>query len=64
LETPQSLHARLMHLAYLGDTLAEFAATSPATSAWLYRQIAAEAGEVARLAQEYVIETEQAGGAL
>ncbi|MGH3906379.1 MAG: hypothetical protein ACRDTE_19700 [Pseudonocardiaceae bacterium] len=39
-------------------------------SAWLYRQVAAEAGEVARIAAEYLAECErgddrrQAGGVL
>lgn len=63
METWQSVQARLFHLGYLGEELAGMAASSPATSAWLYRQIATEAGQVARLAQDYIVETEKAGDA-
>jgi hypothetical protein len=64
LETWQRLQARLGHLGHLGEDLAEVVATSPATSAWLYRHITAEADEVIRIAGDYITETEQAGGAL
>lgn len=58
------MQARLFHLGYLGEELEQVAATSPATSAWLYRVIAAEAGEVARIVGDYIVETERRGGAL
>lgn len=54
METWERLQARLFHLGYLGEELAQVAATSPAHSAWLYRAIAAEAGQVATIAQQYV----------
>lgn len=54
METWERLQARLFHLSYLGEELAQVAATSPAHSAWLYRAIAAEAGQVATIAQQYV----------
>jgi hypothetical protein len=70
LETWEGLQARLCHLGYLGEELAEVVAASPATSAWLYRVIAAEAGEVVRIAGAYIAECERphsarhGGGAL
>jgi hypothetical protein len=63
LETWEGLQTRLCHLGYLGEELAEVVAASPATSAWLYRVIAAEAGEVARIAGEYIAECERPQGA-
>jgi hypothetical protein len=69
-ETWEGLRARLYHLAYLGEELAEVVASGPVTSAWLYRVIAAEAGEVMRIAGEYITEcghhhgARQGGGAL
>lgn len=69
-ETWEGLQARLYHLAYLGEELAEVVASGPVTSAWLYRVIAAEAGEVARIAGAYIAECERprdardGGGAL
>jgi hypothetical protein len=69
LETWEGLQARLVHLGYLGEELAE-AVTGPAASAWLYRVIAAEAGEVAWIAGTYIAECERphssahGGGAL
>lgn len=64
LETWQRLQARLFHLGYLGEELPRVV-SQPGLSAWLYRQIAAEAGEVARIAGEYIAECErrQGGGA-
>jgi hypothetical protein len=70
METWEGLQARLYHLGYLGEELAEVVVASPATSAWLYRVIAAEAGEVARIAGAYIPEceypssTRHGGGAL
>jgi len=70
LETWEGLQARLFHLGYLGEELAQVVTTSPATSAWLYRVIAAEAGEVTRIAGTYIAECEcrpgvrHGGGAL
>jgi hypothetical protein len=70
LETWEGLQARLFHLGYLGEELAEVVVASPATSAWLYRVIAAEAGEVARIAGQYIAECDRrhsaadGGGAL
>jgi hypothetical protein len=70
METWEGLQARLYHLGYLGEELAEVVVASPATSAWLYRVIAAEAGEVARIAGAYIAEceypssTRHGGGAL
>jgi hypothetical protein len=63
LETWEGLQARLFHLGYLGEELAEVTAASPATSRWLYRVIAAEAGEVARISGEYIAECEHRHGA-
>lgn len=59
LETWEGLQARLFHLGYLGEELAEVVVASPATSAWLYRVIAAEAGEVTRIAGGYIAECER-----
>ena len=59
LETWEGLQARLFHLGYLGEELAEVVVASPATSAWLYRVIVAEAGEVARIASAYIAECER-----
>lgn len=70
METWQRLQARLFHLGYLGEQLEQVVAVSPATSAWLYRVIASEAGEVARIAGDYIAACEhhhgpgQGGGAL
>jgi hypothetical protein len=61
LETWEGLQARLLHLGYLGEELAEVV-SGPATSAWLYRVIAAEAGEVARIAGTYIAECEPRHG--
>jgi hypothetical protein len=69
-ETWEGLQARLYHLGYLGEELAHVVVVGPATSAWLYRVIAAEAGEVARIANAYIAECERpsstrnGGGAL
>jgi hypothetical protein len=63
LETWEGLQARLFHLGHLGEELAEVTAASPATSAWLYRVIAAEAAEVARNAGAYIAECERPHGA-
>jgi hypothetical protein len=69
-ETWEGLRARLCHLAYLGEELPEVVASAPVTSAWLYRVVAAEAGEVVRIAGEYITEcghhpgARQGGGAL
>ena len=66
LETWEGLQARLFHLGYLGEELAEVVVSSSAMSAWLYRVIAAEAGEVARIAGAYIAECKRphGGGAL
>jgi hypothetical protein len=37
-------------------------AAHPGLSAWLYRVIAAEAGEVARVTRDYIAECERSGG--
>jgi hypothetical protein len=65
-ETWEGLQARLCHLGYLGEELAEVVVASPATSAWVYRVIAVEAGEVARIAGDYIAACEcgHGGGAL
>ena len=67
METWEGLQARLYHLGYLGEELPE-AVSAPGVSAWLYRVIAAEAGEVARIASAYIAECEhgsaRAGGVL
>jgi hypothetical protein len=63
LETLEGLQTRLCHLGYLGEELAEVVAASPAASAWLYRVIAAEAGEVVRIAGAYIAECERPHGA-
>jgi hypothetical protein len=64
-ETWEGLQARLFHLGYLGEELPGVVST-PGVSAWLYRVIAAEAGEVARIAGDYLAECERrhGGGAL
>ena len=62
METWQRLQARLAYLGYLGEQLPEMAA-HPGLSAWLYRVIAAEAGEVARVTGAYITECERAGSA-
>ncbi|MGH3571814.1 MAG: hypothetical protein ACRDR6_23495 [Pseudonocardiaceae bacterium] len=62
METWERLQARLFHLGYLGEELPRVVA-APGVSAWLYRVIAAEAGEVARLAGDYIAECERPGGA-
>jgi hypothetical protein len=62
LETWEGLQARLFYLGYLGEELAEVVVASPATSAWLYRVIATEAGEVARIAGTYVAECQRRHG--
>jgi hypothetical protein len=64
-ETWEGLQARLCHLGSLGDELPRVV-SAPGVSAWLYRVIAAEAGEVARIAGEYIAECERrhGGGAL
>lgn len=69
METWEGLQARLYHLGYLGEELAHVVVAGPATSAWLYRVIAAEAGEVARITNAYITECEHGsartgGGAL
>ena len=69
METWERLQARLFHLGYLGEELPQVA-SAPGVSAWLYRVIAAEAAEVARLAAAYIAEcehpasTRHGGGAL
>jgi hypothetical protein len=63
LETWEGLQARLFHLGYLGEELPEVVAAGPATSAWLYRVIAAEAGAVARIAGAYIAECDRPHGA-
>jgi hypothetical protein len=60
-ETWQGLQARLCHLGYLGGQLPGVV-SAPGVSAWLYRVIAAEAGEVARIAGEYIAECERCDG--
>lgn len=60
-ETWERLQARLAYLGYLGEQLPEMAA-HPGLSAWLYRVIAAEAGEVARVTRGYIAECERSGG--
>ena len=64
-ETWEGLQGRLFHLGYLGEELPRVVST-PGVSAWLYRVIAAEAGEVARIAGDYLAECERrhGGGAL
>jgi hypothetical protein len=68
-ETWEGLQARLFHLGYLGEELPRVVST-PGVSAWLYRVIAAEAGEVACIAGDYTTECERdhasraGGGAL
>lgn len=57
-ETWEALQARLFHLGYLGEELPRVAAT-PGVSIWLYRQITIEAGQVARIAGEYLAECER-----
>jgi hypothetical protein len=52
-ETWEGLQARLYHLGYLGEQLPEVV-SAPGVSAWLYRVIAAEAGEVARITNAYL----------
>ena len=70
METWEGLRARLCHLGYLGEELPEVVASAPVTSAWLYRVIAVEAGEVVRIAGAYIAECERprdardGGGAL
>lgn len=59
IDTWEELQARLFHLGWLGEELPGFVAAS-ARSAWLYRQIALEAGRVAALAADYVAEAERA----
>ncbi len=59
METWERLQARLFHLGYLGEELPRVVMTRPGTSAWLYRVIAAEAGQVAIVAQQYVAECER-----
>jgi hypothetical protein len=61
-ETWERVHARLAYLGYLGEQLPEMAA-HPGLSAWLYRVIAAEADEVARVTRAYIAECERAGSA-
>jgi hypothetical protein len=67
-ETWEGLQARLFHLGYLGEELPQV--SQPGVSAWVYRVIAAEAAEVARIAGEYLTECEHhhdaptGGGAL
>jgi hypothetical protein len=64
-ETWEGLQARLCHLEYLGEELPGVVST-PGVSAWLYRVIAAEAGEVSRIAGDYIAacENRHGGGAL
>ena len=62
-ETWEGLRARLCHLGYLGEELAEVVASAPVRSAWLYRVIAVEAGEVVRIAGAYIAECERPHGA-
>jgi hypothetical protein len=57
-ETWERLQARLFHLGYLGEELPRVV-SAPGVSAWLYRLIAAEAGEVVRLASDYITECER-----
>ncbi|MGH3571388.1 MAG: hypothetical protein ACRDR6_18150 [Pseudonocardiaceae bacterium] len=67
METWEGLQARLFHLGYLGEELPRVVA-APGVSAWLYRVIAVEAEEVARIAGDYITECERSardgGGAL
>ncbi|MGH4025176.1 MAG: hypothetical protein ACRDRV_11415 [Pseudonocardiaceae bacterium] len=58
METWEQLQARLYHLGYLGEELPRITAT-PGISAWLYRQIAYEAGQVARIAADYLAECDR-----
>jgi hypothetical protein len=62
-ETWEGLQARLCHLGYLGEELAHVVVASSASSAWLYRVIAAEATEVARIASAYLAECEHSSSA-
>jgi hypothetical protein len=57
-ETWERLQSRLYHLGYLGEELPEVV-SAPGVSAWLYRVIAAEAGEVARITNAYITECER-----
>jgi hypothetical protein len=61
-ETWEGLQKRLFHLGYLGEEPPRVA-SGPGMSAWLYRVIAAEAGEVARLAEDYLTECERSSSA-
>lgn len=61
METWERLQARLAYLGYLGEQLPAMAA-HPGLSAWLYRVIAAEAGEVTRVTRGYIAECERCGG--
>jgi hypothetical protein len=61
-ETWEGLQARLFYLGYLDEELPGVV-SAPGGSAWLYRVIAAEAGEVARIAGDYLAECEGGHGA-
>lgn len=58
METWEDLQARLFHLGWLAEELPRFVARP--SGAWLYRQIVRECQTVARIAAEYVAETERA----
>jgi hypothetical protein len=58
IETWEQLQARLLHLGWLAEELPAFVARP--SGAWLYRQIVRECQVVARIATEYIAETERA----
>ncbi|WP_026421098.1 hypothetical protein [Actinokineospora inagensis] len=58
MERWEHLQSWLFHLGYLGEELECFAGTS--RGAWLYRQIAREAAQAAKVAREFIDEVEQA----
>jgi hypothetical protein len=62
MQTWEGLRARLFYLGYLGEELPGVV-SAPGVSAWLYRVIAAQADEVARIAGEYIVECEGGPGA-
>ena len=59
MDTWEDLQARLFHLAWLGEELAE-CVTQP-MGAWLFRQISRECDQVAAIAADWVAECERAG---
>ena len=62
METWERLQMRLCHLGCLGEELPEVV-SAPGVSGWLYRVIAAEAGEVARITSAYIAECEHSSSA-